>query len=76
LGSSRSRRRCGFAASRGLSELPQETGRAVPNSRDLLLKRRPIHPPVGLGLYGADQSTQLLGERNETLLYRVGGWSG
>ena len=46
------------------SKLAEKTGRAVTNARDLLLERRPIHPSVGLGLYSADQSTQLLGERN------------
>ena len=60
------------AASRGISQLLQETGCPVTNSADLLLESRHIHPPVGLRLYRADQSTQLLGERDYALLDRVG----
>ena len=66
------RRRGRPAASRGISQLLQETGCPVTNSADLLLEGRHIHPPVGLRLYGADQSTQLLGERDYALLDRVG----
>src|SRR5438309_2082141 len=62
------RRPCGFGASSVLhsplasrlafgSELIQETGRAVTNSCNLLLEPGRIHPAVGLGLDGADQST-------------------
>ena len=68
------RRRGRPAASRSLSELSQKTGRPVTNSSDLFLERRHIHPPVGLRLYGADPSTQLLGQRDYALLDRVG-WS-
>jgi hypothetical protein len=60
---------------RSSSELNQEAGRAVTNSRDLLLETGRVHPAVGSGLYGTDQSTQLLGERDHALLYRVARWS-
>src|SRR5207237_551889 len=68
-GRRRSRR---AAAKSTAAERPKKPCGAVANARELLLQRRAIDQPVGFGLHGADQSAQLLGQRDDPLLDRVG----
>jgi hypothetical protein len=36
------------------SKLAEKTSRAIANARDLFSESGHVHPPIGLGLYGAD----------------------
>lgn len=58
------------------SQLSQYPRCAIANAHELVVQRRQVHPAVGPGLYGADQSSQLLRKGDDAFFDRVGGWGG
>jgi len=65
------RRRC-----RPAPDVIQQVRRPISDSRELLIESPAVQPAVGPGLHGADDSPELLCERDEALLHRVRGWGG